>query len=43
MSVIIYYLIRKYKYDYFKSYDLIKNIKTDARPNMAFQKVLMVK
>jgi protein-tyrosine phosphatase len=41
VSVIIYYLIRKYEYDYFKSYDLIKNIKVDAKPNMAFQKVLM--
>ncbi len=40
VSIIIYYLMTKYKYDYNTSYELVKDIKLDAKPNMAFEKVL---
>lgn len=36
VSAIIYYLCTKYKWEYFKAYDYIKNIKSDIRPNNSF-------
>jgi len=36
VSVIIYYLCMKYNYNYDQSYNYIKNIKSDIRPNNAF-------
>ena len=40
VSVIIYYLMTKYKYDYNKCHSIIKNIKYDINPNMSFQQML---
>ena len=36
VSVIIFYLMTKYKYDYNKCHSLIKDIKSDINPNASF-------
>jgi len=40
VSIIIFYLMTKYKYDYETSYRLIKKIKNDINPNISFQNAL---
>jgi len=39
-SVIIYYLMRQYKYFYKEAIDLIRKIKSDVAPNLGFVQVL---
>ena len=40
VSVIIYYLMKKYKLNYKEAYTYIKNIKNDVKPNNAFMNKL---
>lgn len=40
VSVIIFYLMTKYKYNYGKCHSMIKDIKSDINPNMSFQQML---
>lgn len=40
VSVIIYYLMKKHNYTFDDALEYIQNIKTDAKPNSAFQKKL---
>ena len=40
VSIIIYYLMKQYKYTYDEAFELIKNKKSDIRPNPAFERRL---
>lgn len=41
-SVIIYYLMRQYKYFYKEAIDMIRNIKSNVAPNFGFTQVLQL-